>query len=87
MTLIPSRLSVHRNSCCQMSHSHNHDHGDCQHESHDDHDHEEGQGDNLYQYIDLANVAGLNLKEDTPISKAIKPWHLRTNEDDVSLVY
>jgi len=63
--------------------AHNHGHGDCHDESHDhDHDHpsETGPSDNLYAYIELANVTALNVSENTPGAKVIKPWHERLDE-------
>ncbi|KAJ3890980.1 galactose-binding domain-like protein [Lentinula edodes] len=63
---------------------HNHDHN-CSHEH--DHDHEDpdslstGAQDNLYQYIDRANVVALNADDDYKGSDAIKPWHERASED------
>jgi len=69
-----------------MSHNHNHrdnGHEHCHDESHDhDHDHnaETGPSDNLYPHIDLANVTALNVDDDTPGAKVIKPWHERTDE-------
>ncbi|KAJ3744212.1 galactose-binding domain-like protein [Lentinula detonsa] len=65
---------------------HHHDH-DCAHEhdhDHDDHDSlSTGAQDNLYQYIDRANVMALNADDNCKGSDAIKPWHERTSEDKV----
>ena len=62
---------------------HQHD-GGCAHNGHD-HDHgssvDVGPNDNLYPYIDRANVVALNTTGEG--SSIIKPWHERTNEDVV----
>ncbi|KAF8824997.1 hypothetical protein HHX47_DHR7000603 [Lentinula edodes] len=63
---------------------HNHDHN-CSHEHEHDHDDPDslstGAQDNLYQYIDRANVVALNADDDYKGSDAIKPWHERASED------
>jgi len=64
--------------------SHNHNHGDCHDESHEhDHDHasETGLSDDLFAYIDTDNVTALNVSNEVPASKIIKPWHLRLDEE------
>ena len=64
---------------------HDHDHTHCHDESHahdHDHDHESetGPADNLYPYIDLQNVAALNLTDDSAGKAVIKPWDRRLDE-------
>ncbi|KAG1726264.1 galactose-binding domain-like protein [Suillus paluster] len=65
--------------------SHNHHDGNCSHESHDhDHDHDHdtsdlGPNDNLFPYIDRANVIALNGTGEGSV--VIKPWDQRNNEE------
>lgn len=63
---------------CSTEHDHEHDH------DHDDHSDATGPADNLYQHIDIANVALLNIADDAPVSSVIKPWHNRLDEALVS---
>ena len=65
---------------CSTEHEHEHDH---EHD-HDDHSDATGPADNLYQHIDIANVALLNIADDAPVSSVIKPWHNRLDEALVS---
>ncbi|KAG2153967.1 galactose-binding domain-like protein [Suillus clintonianus] len=62
---------------------HNHHDGHCSHESHEhDHDHDTsdlGPNDNLFSYIDRANVVALNATREGSV--VIKPWDQRSNEE------
>ena len=62
---------------------------DCSGQDSHDHSHDQsddlGPQDNLYTYIDRQNVVALNIG-DYQSSSIIKPWHLRMDENLVSMI-
>ena len=73
-------MAIHgHGNCHDESHGHDHDH------DHDDHPSSTGPADNLYQHVDLQNVAILNASEETAKNKVIKPWHDRLDETVASI--